>query len=225
MALSREIRDKSRRQPAAGTDYQSANLHGLLQQQQLGTSLLEVLASILIFSIGMLGYAAVQTRSLKESYDLQQRTIVLWQSQALIDRVRANKSAIDTYIGKVGYFNCDDQNSRPAKLCSDTRGEGEVSSCSSREIAEYDSWDVVCNNSGTTIDDKTVKSTPMELSVSLTCANGSGPCPPGEGLELIYSWSSRAALDDPQIGNSGENPAVSEASHPEQQQYRIEFMP
>ena len=67
----------------------------------------------------MLGYAAVQTRSLKESYDLQQRTIVLWQSQALIDRIRANRSAIDTYIGKVGSSDCSDIRSRPKKLCQD----------------------------------------------------------------------------------------------------------
>ena len=216
MALTREYRDQSRigieAESGPGTALSDRPVSDrlvsdrLFRQRLLGTSLLEVLASILIFSIGMLGYAAVQTRSLKESYDLQQRTIVLWQSQALIDRIRANRSAIDTYIGKVGRSDCSDMQSRPEKLCQDTGPDHETATCTSQEVAEYDSWDVICNLPGTTISGETIDDTPIELSVSLSCADGSAPCPPRQGLVLTYSWVSKAALDDPQISKSAENP-------------------
>ena len=181
-----------------------------------GSSMMEVLAAILVFSIGMLGFAAVQSRSLKESFDLNQRTTALWQTQDLIDRVRANRIAIDTYISKVGSYDCADSDSAPATACSDSYGVSISEDCSSTEIAEFDSWDVFCNLPATSIDSNTVDSTPIDLNVSLACASGENPCPLVDGLVMTYSWTAKVTDDDKEIDDS---------STVETQNYIVEFMP
>ena len=58
--------------------------------QQSGISLVEVIVSILILSIGLLGMAALQNTSLKLAYDSYLRTQASFLAYDLIDRIRTN---------------------------------------------------------------------------------------------------------------------------------------
>ena len=64
-----------------------------LGSAQRGTSLLEVLISVLIMAVGLLGIAAMQATALRNSQGSTERSQAVIQSYAIIDAMRANRAA------------------------------------------------------------------------------------------------------------------------------------
>lgn len=64
-----------------------------MSKQQTGFGLIEILVSVVIMAIGLLGLAALQNTSLKLSYDSYIRSQATFLAYDLIDRVRANPDA------------------------------------------------------------------------------------------------------------------------------------
>ena len=64
------------------------------KHKQSGFNLIEILVSIVILSIGLLGLAALQNTSIKLSFDSYVRTQASFLAYDLIDRIRANPSAL-----------------------------------------------------------------------------------------------------------------------------------
>jgi len=62
-----------------------------LMKRNQGSSLLEVLISVLILSIGLLGLAALQITSQKNNHSALFRTNAVVQAYNIIDRMRLNK--------------------------------------------------------------------------------------------------------------------------------------
>jgi len=60
-----------------------------------GFSLIEVLISILVISIGMLGVAGLQTISLRQNYGSSLLAQATFQSQNMIERMRANIAGVN----------------------------------------------------------------------------------------------------------------------------------
>lgn len=58
-----------------------------------GFTLLEVMISLLILSIGLLGIAALQANSLKINHGAYQRTQAIFLTYDMMDRLRANRTA------------------------------------------------------------------------------------------------------------------------------------
>lgn len=67
------------------------NSYPRLPQTQRGTSLLEVLISVLIMAVGLLGIAAMQATALRNSQGSTERSQAVIQSYAIIDAMRANR--------------------------------------------------------------------------------------------------------------------------------------
>jgi len=63
-----------------------------LRKKNQGSSLLEVLISVVILAIGLLGLAGLQMASQKNNHSAQFRTHAVIQAYSLIDRMRLNKS-------------------------------------------------------------------------------------------------------------------------------------
>lgn len=61
--------------------------------QHAGFSLLEVLITVFILAIGLLGLAALQTTSLKNNHSAQHRTSAVVLAYDIIDRMRLNRDA------------------------------------------------------------------------------------------------------------------------------------
>lgn len=61
-----------------------------IPQNQRGASLLEVLIAVLILAIGMLGVAAMQSMSLRNSLSALERSQATVQTYAIMDAMRAN---------------------------------------------------------------------------------------------------------------------------------------
>lgn len=62
-----------------------------------GFSLLEVLVSLLILGVGLLGLAALQTRGLKFNHDAYVRSQATILAYDIMDKMRANRDNADTY--------------------------------------------------------------------------------------------------------------------------------
>ncbi len=67
--------------------------------KQQGFTLLEVLVSLVVLSIGLLGLAALQLQGLKYNHDAYVRTQGTFLAYDLIERMRANSANADNYVG------------------------------------------------------------------------------------------------------------------------------
>ncbi len=93
------------------------------ERAQTGTTLIEVLVSILVVSIGLLGLAGLFANSLKSTNEGYLYSQVVALTYDMADRIRANPSAINSYAG-----------TPPAKLAKDCIRKV----CTPAELASYD---------------------------------------------------------------------------------------
>jgi type IV pilus assembly protein PilV len=109
-----------------------------------GSSLIEVLVALLVFSIGMLGLSALQLNALRGVSDSSQRTQSTWILQDIAERIRANPEAPVANFTAVP-----DCSALPAKMCADyyQPGGGKVAAgnCSAGEMATFDRWEAECS--------------------------------------------------------------------------------
>lgn len=73
------------------------NQPSLPQTQQSGFSLLEVLISLIILAIGLLGIAGLQATGLKQNHSAYMRSQATQFAYDIADRMRANMTAVDSY--------------------------------------------------------------------------------------------------------------------------------
>ena len=158
--------------------------------------MLEVMVSVLIFCIGVLGFASLQSRSIQATFDNGQRDQVVWLTQSLIDRVRVNSSAeaLGRYAsGLTDFGDFATDCTPPTPLC-------DTADCNVVEMAAFDVWDLYCNNifQGS----RAIKS----LSVDLTCRDGA--CDGAvEDLALTTQWCARGL--ESEVGSAtGGGPAT-----------------
>ena len=102
-------------------------------QQQRGFSLLEMLVALVIFSIGLLAVAGLQTVSKQANYESLQRTTASQIANGLLEDIRMNGDAINIYrttdaIGGGSY------GGEPAPSCAIG------SECNSAQKAAHDLW-------------------------------------------------------------------------------------
>jgi type IV pilus assembly protein PilV len=64
-----------------------------------GFSLIEVLITVFVLSVGLLGLAAMQGISTKNSHSADKRTIVTLYAEEILDRMRANIDNASDYVG------------------------------------------------------------------------------------------------------------------------------
>ncbi|AWF79865.1 type IV pilus modification protein PilV [Microbulbifer sp. A4B17] len=108
--------------------------------KQKGATLIEVLVSVLVLAVGLLGLAATQVMSLKNGNGAHHRYMAALAAQEIIERMRANPTGtIDgEYDGTVGGSGDGGSSSTPD--CS--------SACSVSELAELDlyEWELILSS-------------------------------------------------------------------------------
>lgn len=88
-----------------------------------GVSLLEILITLVIFSLGLLGVAALQGQSLTANYNSYLYTQASSLAYEIAERVRVNSSAITSYdtgglISSIIGSDCDGVNCTPAQFAT-----------------------------------------------------------------------------------------------------------
>ena len=78
------------------TRYRNMHNHSINQSQHRdsGFTLIEVMVALVIFSIGLLGVAGMQTAGLKNTHQSYQRTIAVTAARDMADRMRANMTGV-----------------------------------------------------------------------------------------------------------------------------------
>ena len=78
--------------------------HPLGLKKQQGVSLLEVLVSVLVLGIGLLGVAALQTSSMRNTNSSLERTMAVILTDTLAELLRANPEA--ARLGNYAFSDC-----------------------------------------------------------------------------------------------------------------------
>lgn len=116
---------------------------------QTGASLIEVLITLFVFAVGMLGMAALQLNALQGSVDSTQRSQTTWILQDFAERIRANPDGSSAaYAAPIaGTQIC---TSLPANRCADyynpaTSTKVNATACSGAQMAAFDRWEALCS--------------------------------------------------------------------------------
>ena len=195
---------------------------------QDGVSMIELMVSLFIFSVGLLGFATLQTRSLQEGIDSGQRSVALWRTQELSDRIRANSDELDTYLIAINNEGlCE---AAPVRCADYLGGGGEVAAtaCTTAEMATFDAWDVLCNGEDATSD------VLIDSNISLSCVDSNAAdaavCSAGSSLTLDACWTSKSASSDDQIAVVSGSSQLASCDDPGApsylfESYSLEFLP
>ena len=199
---------------------------------QRGVSLIEVMISLFVFGIGVLGFAALQSRAVQATFDNSQRDQVVWLTQSLIDRSRGNPGAAGKYAALLSNYqsgSCPSASAQPRQCDGSTTLDSNnqcTNCCSADEMAQFDVWDLYCSSDFQGV--KAVKG----LSVELICANAetgatcaaSGAPPAGSyvNLELEHKWCARTVESDPNLSPAAGSPCDNSV---EQMTYNVAFRP
>lgn len=96
-------------------------------------SLLELLIALVVFSIGMLAIAGLQTVSKQANFESLQRTTAAQVANGLLEDMRTNGNGIDIYAA-VGQVGGNSISAEPAPTCRD------ADECNAVQKAAHDLW-------------------------------------------------------------------------------------
>lgn len=106
--------------------------------RQAGFSMIEVLITVVIIAIGMLGIAAVQFMSKRSNFEAVQRTAATMLASDIIERMRANPDQLQDYAGDAS------NPIAPLGGPTATRTLGtdcSTSACDPFALSQYDLWE------------------------------------------------------------------------------------
>jgi type IV pilus assembly protein PilV len=154
-----------------------------------GLSLIEVLVTIVITSIGLMGLVSLQMQAARATTDSGNRSQAIWLFNDIINRIHANEESSASYVASP--IVC----TAPAPVCrSYHNGETVVkptAACSGPEQAAWDNYEVACQLRGDEFIGDSSKYLPNSQ-LSITCVNAG--CSDGDPLTITLQW--RARTDD-----------------------------
>ena len=106
--------------------------------RERGFTLLEMMIALLIFAVGLLQVAALQAVAKRANYESIQRTTASHLAFDMLERMRANSAASDTYPGAAGerILGGGSRGAEPAPDCNSP-----ADGCSSADLAIHDLWE------------------------------------------------------------------------------------
>lgn len=101
-----------------------------------GFTLMEILISLFVLSIGLLGMAGLQIGGMNSTKSAQTRTLATLAAYDIIDRMRTNTDGVSA--GDYDSVSCSSSGSLPSCISSST-------GCTSSELTTYDVYDWCTN--------------------------------------------------------------------------------
>ncbi|MCY1294681.1 type IV pilus modification protein PilV [compost metagenome] len=122
-----------------------------LAGRQSGLTMIEVLVTLFVFTVGLLGLAGLQLGALKSTSDSNQRTQAVWVLQELAERMRANNLP----AADAGYTAAPNCSALPSPWCADhynpiSKSKVNAVSCNAEQMAAFDRWEAECSYAATT---------------------------------------------------------------------------
>lgn len=143
--------------------------------KQNGFSMIEVLVSLLIIGVGMLGLSGLQIASTKGTVNAHSRNIASMLAFDLSERMRANPKG----ISEGHYKNNVTCSTKPSKLC-------DADICSPSELAIFDTYEVMCGMSEGS--EGGLKNLLVSGTLSVDCTGGDCSKPKAEH-NITIGWS------------------------------------
>ena len=171
----------------------------VIKRSEVGSTMIEVLVSVVVVAIGLLGMASLQLNSVKTSFDSAGQSQASWLAQEMAERIRSNNSdAAAFYIDAAA--NNASCGSAPSVYCGLVNGVGSVDSCTSEQRAVFDVWDVFCNASD---DDELYASAADMISLSsfsIGCDDSdvtdSNICSSGSLIDISIEVAGRSVVNE-----------------------------
>lgn len=153
---------------------------------QRGVGLIEVLVAMLVLSIGVLGFIALQYRAVEVTLESTYRVQAINIARDLAERVRVNRGVIDTYMAEI---EDPDEQTTSTKNCF-------TENCTTAELADFDVAQVATRT----------RSVGMTMNV-IECQGNS------DGRNCVYvAWGDTSATDGTGEGDCTNSTAYNPAS-------------
>jgi type IV pilus assembly protein PilV len=155
-----------------------------------GLSLIEVLVTVVITSIGLMGLVSLQMQAVRATTDSGNRSQAIWIWNDIINRIHANEVASASYID-ANPVAC---GAAPAAVCSSYHnGTGVINptNCTGNQQANWDRYEVACQLRPIPFIGDASRYLP-DAELTITCADGI--CDDGDPLTISLQW--RARSDD-----------------------------
>lgn len=159
-----------------------------------GISMIEVLVTIVITSVGLLGLNALQLKASRSTLDSGNKSQAVWILEDLTNRMRANVVGLDGYQ-TAGEVSCDSL-AAPAVCSSYHTGSNKVlaaANCSAEQQAKSDIYEVLCGLGASVSNSEVVFGSPADFIVNPSL---SIDIKPDKTAEITLSWDTRTSGQD-----------------------------
>lgn len=164
-----------------------------------GFTIVEVLVSIIIFSIGLIGVARLQLVAKQNNYDAVQRVAASSVALDILSRMRSNHAVLNTYVSNSGSTTIGRESitTEPAPNCGSLGN-----ACNEDQLAQHDLWDVEQALDGAAEQDADGNAL-GGLTLPTLCITG-----PASGASGVYTvaiaWRGKAELSNPSTSTCGQ---------------------
>ena len=169
-------------------------------RKQTGSTLIEVLIALLVFTVGLQGIASMQYQSVKDNFDSTQRSHGVWSAQELINRIRANSAGREA--GNYSFPKNDPcPGAAPVPYCAKTNTSA-AAACDEAQIADFDIWESICPTPNQSINQahRDNKSQLFNPNLTISCVDIDDTdgldCSEGSSFTLTLEWQSKSVTDD-----------------------------
>ncbi len=117
----------------------------LFSAQEQGFTIVEIMVTLAITVIGLVGLASLQLQATRSASDTGNRSQAVWIIQDLANRIRANTAGLDNYDTGGSAYSC---GTTPAKICSayydGSSRHSADGACDAEAQAKSDLWEIAC---------------------------------------------------------------------------------
>lgn len=152
-----------------------------------GFSLIEVMVTLTITVVGLVGLATLQLQANRATLDTGNRSQAVWITQDLINRIRANPEG--NYDTNNEAVDC----AAPARICvafHNGNSRQAAQSCSAQQLAISDLWEVACGTPATASTGTIRSSSANFIANPQLIINDSNA---DQRIEITLSWDSRTS--------------------------------
>ena len=168
-----------------------------MSNHSAGFTMVEVLVSMIIFSVGLIGIAKMQVVAKQSNYDAVQRVAATSIAEDLLSRMRSNHEVLSDYVSNTGSttLGSNSISTQPSPNCSSG------STCTATQLAAHDLWEIEQLLDGVTELDASSNKT-GGINLPTMCITGDST-----GASGVYTvtvvWRGKAALSNQSANTCG----------------------